>query len=122
MTKAYLFLNAFLYFALVIWCSVKHGQTSRASGYLTLDNSGHSEYLVIYGGLQLGLAVFYAYLALSAPLYRTGLIFSLMLYVPIVIYRVATVLMYSPVSAVTLGTGALEVGLLIGALVLFFRD
>ncbi len=119
MIKAYLWVNAVLYFALVIWCSLKHLQTSKASGYVSLDNSGHSEYLVIYGGLQLGLAIFFAYLASVVPLHRTGLVFSLMLYVPIVIYRVVTVITYSPVSAVTWATGALEVLLLVGAVVLY---
>lgn len=121
MTKAYLLLNAVLYFLLVLWCTFKHGQTSKASGFAALDNSGHSEYLVIYGGLQLGLAIFFAYLASSESLHRTGIMLSLMLYLPIVIYRIITVIAYSPVSVITLGTGALEAVLLIGALVLFFK-
>lgn len=121
MTKAYLLLNAVLYFLLVLWCTFKHGQTSKASGFAVLDNSGHSEYLVIYGGLQLGLAIFFAYLASSESLHRTGIMLSLMLYLPIVIYRIITVIVYSPVSVITLGTGALEAVLLIGALVLFFK-
>lgn len=121
MIKAYLWLNAALYFALAVWCTAKHGQTSRSSGFLALDNSGHSEYLVIYGGLQLGLAVFFAYLAQSPALHHTGIVFSLLLYVPIVLYRIVTVLHFHPVGPVTLGAGALELFLLIGASVLFFR-
>ena len=121
MVKAYLLLNAVLYFALVLWCTFRHEQASQASGFVTLNHSGHSEYLVIYGGLQLGLAIFYAYLASSMPLHRAGVMLSLMLYGPIVIYRIVTVIIYSPVGAVTWATGALEGLLLIGAIVLYFR-
>ena len=121
MIKFYLWLNAVLYFCLVLWCTFKHGQTSRASGFLALDGSGHSEYLTIYGGLQLGLAIFFGYLGSKPILHSTGVIFSILLYAPIVAYRVVTVLNFSPVSAVTLGTGGLEVLLLAGATLLFFK-
>jgi len=121
MIKSYLVLNAVLYLGLVVWCSLRHEQTSRAGGFVSLDNSGHSEYLVIYGGLQLGIAAFYGYLAASPVLHRTGIVFSLMLYLPIVLYRIVTVIAYRPVSGITLGTGALELALLAGAAILFFR-
>ncbi len=42
----------------------------------------------------------------SPALYRTGMLFSLMLYLPIVIYRVITVATYSAVSGTALGTGS----------------
>jgi hypothetical protein len=119
MIKVYLVTNAGLYFALALLCTLKHRQTSRGTGFTELNNSGHSEYLVIYGGLQMGLALFFAWLARDAQLARVGIVFSVMLYAPIVLYRVITVLMYKPVSSVTLGTAALEVALLIwGALLL----
>ena len=120
--KSCLFFNAAVYLLLVLRCTFKHNWISRASGFLTLDNSGHSEYLVINGGLQLGLALFFAYLGASAPLHRTGLIFSLLLYLPIVLYRIATIVACRPVGAVTLATAALELTLLTGAAVLFFRS
>jgi hypothetical protein len=113
MSKIYFATNAVLYFALALLCTFKHRQTSRGTGFTELNNSGHSEYLVIYGGLQMGLALFYAWLARDAQLARVGIVFSVLLYAPIVLYRVATVLMYKPVSNVTLGTAALEVVLLI---------
>lgn len=122
MIKFYLFFNAGVYLLLALWCTLKHNQTSRASGFLALDNSGRSEYLVINGGLQLGLALFFAYLGAFAQLHRTGLIFSLLLYLPIVLYRIATIVAYRPVGGVTLATAALELTLLTGAAVLFFRS
>lgn len=121
MARIYLYVNAALYLVLAAWCTLKHQQTSVGSGYLTLSPSGRSEYLVVYGGLQIGLAIFYAYLA-SRPAYvPLGIVFSVMLYAPIVVYRLITVSMNWPVSSVTLGTGSLELILLIWSVLLWRR-
>jgi hypothetical protein len=102
MLRSYLYLNTLLYAGLAVWCTVDYLKTSRGSGYVELDQSGRSEYLVIYGGLQLGLALFYFYLGrYPAAVGRVGIIFSLVLYAPIVLYRVATIIRFSPVSAIT---------------------
>jgi hypothetical protein len=122
MTKPYLLLNAALYGGLALWCTLKHEQTARASGFATLDNSGHSEYLVIYGGLQLGLAGFFAYMGLHEEHHRLGLLFSVLLYAPIVLYRAITVARYWPVSGLTLGIGALETALLVAGALLYFSS
>lgn len=121
MTKLYLYTNAVLYLALAAWCTVKHQQTSAASGYLTLNASGHSEYLVVYGGLQIGLAIFYAYIAARPAYGPLGVIFSVMLYAPIVLFRIVTVVLNWPVSPVTLATASLELVLLIWSVVLWRR-
>jgi len=119
MVAAYLWLNALVYAAFSLWCTVRPAQTAAASGYLTLDASGRSEYLVVYGGLQVGIAAFYALLALTPDLHRLGLLFSLAIYTAIVGYRVVTVLLFRPVSGVTLAIGAMEIALLIAAVLLW---
>ena len=121
MSAAYLWLNAALYGLLAIWCTLGMHQTSAALGYEQLTSSGRSEYLVIYGGLQLGLAVFFAYCALNQPLHRVGLFLALALYLPIVVFRWATVARFWPVAGMTVGVGVLETVLLIGAAVLYLR-
>jgi hypothetical protein len=121
MAKLYLYVNAVLYLALAVWCTLKHQQTSAGSGYSTLTPSGHSEYLVVYGGLQIGLAIFYAYIASRPACVPVGIVFSIMLYAPIVIYRLITVAMNWPVSSVTLATGSLELILLFWSVLLLRR-
>jgi hypothetical protein len=78
-----------------------------------LDAAGHSEYLVIYGGLQLGLAFIFAALARDESLHRVGLLFGVLLYAPIVVYRIITLAIYRPSNPVTLGTAGLELLLLV---------
>lgn len=119
MSEFYLWANALIYAGFALWCTLKRKQTSIASGYISLNNSGKSEYLVIYGGLQFGLALFFAYLALNAELHKTGIMFALLLYVPIVIYRIATIYFFRSVKRTTLIIGAMEVLLLVGAIISF---
>lgn len=121
MTRFYLYLNAALYLAFATWCTLAPSQTAQGLGYAALSASGYSEYLVVYGGMELGFALFFVYCARRAP--RLGLVFSLCLYAPIVVWRWPTVAAHWPVSSTTLATGVLEVALLAAALLLLrFND
>lgn len=121
MTAIYLWINAVLYGALALWCTLMPAQTSRSIGFIELSSSGQSEYAVIYGGMQFGFAFLFGWAALSGN-YRFGLIFALALYVPIVMFRMISLARFWPVSATTLWTGALEIVLLFSALMLWARS
>jgi hypothetical protein len=121
MTAVYLYLNAALYLIFAIWMTLSPWKTAMSVGYESLSQSGKSEYLVIYGGLQLGFSIFYGLTAASPALQRSGLLFSLCLYAPLVVYRAVTVIKFWPVKSNTLIIGALEVALLLGAIVLSIR-
>ena len=118
MTAIYLWLNAALYLLFAAWCTLSWQGTSRKLGYLSLSRSGQSEYLVIYGGLQLGLALFFAWTAWRPAMREAGLAFALFLYGGIVLYRVITVAMWWPVSGLTRVVAGLEIALLVGAILL----
>ena len=116
MAMGYLYLNAFLYLLFALWCTALPSNTALNIGYLALSSGGQSEYLVVYGGLQLGLAILFYLLARNMAHVRLGVTVALGLYGPVVIYRVVTVLSHSPVGGVTLGTAVLEFALLAGAI------
>lgn len=118
MIEFYLWLNAAIYFAFAIWCILQRNKTANSSGYLYLNNSGWSEYLVIYGGLQIGLGLFYIYLALNPIFYHLGLVFSMLIYIPIVFFRGVTIYKFRPVTRVTISVGFMELLLLGGAIFL----
>ncbi|AKK67111.1 hypothetical protein [Xanthomonas translucens] len=118
MAKAYLWFNAALYAVLAIWCTLLPAQTAAAVGYIGLDRSGQSEYLVIYGGLQLGMAFLFGHFARSGQI-RTGLLLALAFYVPIVLYRSASLLRLWPVGPTTTGLAGFEILLLLAALALW---
>jgi hypothetical protein len=119
--KIYLYINATLYLLFAIWCTLAPSSTARNLGYVTLANAGRSEYLVIYGGLQLGLAMIFFMLARSAAYLNLGIVLAIALYAPIVLYRMLTVARNWPVGTVTIASGCLEALLLIGAVWLYYR-
>ena len=79
MTSAYLYLNAAIYLLLAVWCTLAPARTAAAVGYASLTRSGQTEYLTIYGGLQLGLAFLFAWFAWTQQM-RTGLVLAMALY------------------------------------------
>jgi len=120
--KAYLYFNAAIYAVFALWCTVSPWRTAAAVGYPALDAGGRSEYLVVYGGLQLGLALIFALLARGdKALVQFGLLASLCLYGPLVLYRAITVARFWPQPPLTIAVGVLETGLLAAAALLYVR-
>jgi hypothetical protein len=114
--QIYLYTNALLYAAFSIWCTLAPEKTAINLGFLTRTPGGISEYLSVYGGLQIGLAVMFWLLGRTSDFQRLGILISIGLYGPIVLYRIATVTRHWPVSQTTVATGCLEVALLIWAI------
>ncbi|MEP6907924.1 MAG: DUF4345 domain-containing protein [Pseudoxanthomonas sp.] len=121
MVNAYLYLNALLYALLALWCTLFPHATASAVGYQVLSKSGQSEYLVIYGGLQLGMAFLFAYFAWTRQP-RNGLVLSLAFYGPIVLYRTVTLAQLWPVEPTTVLLAALEWALLIAGAALLAKQ
>ena len=46
-----------VYLALAVWCSVVPERTAKAVGFELTGGSGRSEFLVVYGGLELALGI-----------------------------------------------------------------
>jgi len=120
MATFYLYTNAVLYFLFAVWCTVGMSRTAPAMGFTALSNGGRSEYLAIYGGLQVGLAIAFWLLARNPSWHPPGILFSIALYAPIVLFRLISMAKYWPVGPVTLCTAGLEVLLLLIALWLHF--
>jgi hypothetical protein len=120
MVAAYFYFNAALYLLFAVWCTIAPASTAKHIGYTSLSSGGHSEYLVIYGGLQLGLAALFWLLARNPATFRLGVLISIGLYAPIVTYRLITVVRFWPVAPLTWGTGLLELSLLLAAVALLY--
>jgi Domain of unknown function (DUF4345) len=118
----YLYLNAFLYALFAVWVTISPWRTAAAVGFEKLSASGKSEYLVVYGGMELGIAAFFAWTAWNAPYRKAGMVFALCFYAGIVLYRMATVPKFWPIASTTLILAALELVLLLWAAVLLLRS
>jgi len=121
MIRIYFWVNAAIYALIGLACMLNPERLARVVGYYTMDNSGSSDFLVVYGGLELGLALFYFLLAGSEEREGVGLLFSLCLYGGLVAFRLPSLLLYDPVRWVTHATAGLELLLLLGAIVLRAR-
>jgi hypothetical protein len=120
LTAAYLYFNAAMLAFLAIWLTLSPEKTATAIGYGFVTSSARSEYLVMYGGLFLGLTAFFCWAARSEAQRWSGLVLVAWLHVGIVPYRITTVATFWPVNSVILTSAAIEVLLLIIALALIF--
>lgn len=77
--------------------------------------------MVVYGGLQVALAILFAAAALGVIAPRIGLMMSLAIYAPLVAYRSIAWLIYKPDTATALGTAILEIILLSIAVFLYIK-
>ena len=102
MTKAYLTIVGLIYLGLSLWCSFAPQHTSAVVGLDLRPGAGDSEFLTVYGGLEMGLA-----LLLLAPLcWPDSLKYSLwacvVVHVCIVLFRSIGFLVYGFVPGMTL--------------------
>jgi hypothetical protein len=122
MLVLYLAVNAVLYGAFSIWCTLDPRTTANWLGLTTTGAGGESEYLAVYGGLQAGLAVGYG-LAVCMPETRpTALLWSVALYGGLVGWRSIALfrLGFEALGNARFAFG-LEIVLLLAAIVLLWR-
>jgi hypothetical protein len=119
MTAFYLWLNAGMYLVFALWCALRLDATSQSLGYVALSNGGRVEYLTVYGGLQWGLALVFAWFAFKPELHRTGVLVALALYAPLVLHRTIGLLRFGPVESLTRVVAGLELVMLALAVLLW---
>lgn len=106
------------YLVLAVWCSLRLGQTSQSVGYSLTPGSGQSEFLVVYGGLELGLGIVFL-----LPLYDTertafALIACLIIHACLVLFRSTSLFLYSGIHTTTYVLAVVEWLIFLGALAL----
>lgn len=123
MTVIYLWINAALYGALGLLCLARPTASARAIGFELDRAQGLSEFITVYGGLQLGLAMGFGLAAARTEWHAAALVASIALYTPLVLARVGSlVLTQWKVPALTLGIAALEVSLLAAAVAIWWSQ
>ena len=55
--KIFLAVVGLVYLALALWCSIDPATTSEKIGFQLQPGSGQSEFVTIYGGLELALSL-----------------------------------------------------------------
>ncbi|OUJ70367.1 hypothetical protein [Hymenobacter crusticola] len=118
MAQGYLYLDSLLFFGIAVRSTWAPRSTATGLGFLTLSEQGRAEYLVVYGGFQLGLAILFL-LARDPAYFRLGLLISVGFYAPVLLYKIGANLLKWPVANSVWGTIVLEALLLVAALWLY---
>lgn len=120
MTRTFLALVGAAYLLLAAWCVAKPGQTSNSVGLTLHPGSGQSEYLVVYGGLQLGLGLFFLWPLIRHDAEPTVLILCVVLHGCLALMRTCSLVMYTGIQPTTYYLAGVEWAIFLGALWRYF--
>ena len=111
-----------MYVGLAIWCTLAPTVTSQKVGFDVKPGSGQSEYLVIYGGLELGMALVFLMPLLNSQYLDGSLLACVLIHACLVLFRTASFFVYSDFEKITYNLAIGEwVIFLVGCLCLFLK-
>lgn len=109
-----------LYVLLGIWCTLRPTSTARAVGFDLIGGGGLSEFVTVYGGLEVGLGAAMIVTAIVPELRAGGLVFALVLSAMLPLFRAPTLFALS-VPTTTWILAAVEIALAAALLVAWLR-
>ena len=121
MTLIYLWFNAVLYLGLGAWCTLLPEKTSKAIGFGLTNASAKSEYVTVYGGMEVGMGIFFAACALSPALRGPGLLYALILYACLAVFRIGTLVTLENEGTFPKVMLCIEIPMALGALALYMK-
>ena len=122
MTRIFLAVVGVAYILLAGWCAFMPEKTSKAVGFTLQPGQGQSEFLTVYGGLELALGIIFLW-----PLYRPEqvafpLLVCLVIHGCLVLFRSAAFVVYSGFPTTTYLLAATEWVIFLAAAFLFWRQ
>lgn len=121
-SRLFLTLVGLAYGGLALWCVARPQQTSASVGFRLTPGSGESEYLVVYGGLQVGLGLWFLLPWLRPHETFSTLLACLTIHASLVAFRSLGFLWYSGFGATTYAIAAVEWLILLGAVGLWWTQ
>jgi hypothetical protein len=119
--KLFLTLVGFLYLALSLWCSLSPEATSQKVGFERIGDTGRSEFLTVYGGLEFGLALVFLLPWFSRGFLQPALWSCMLIHGSLVGFRTISFALFPNVSSMTYQLAAGEwVIFLVSLLLLWF--
>jgi hypothetical protein len=117
-TRLFLLGIGLLYLWLAVWCTVEPQETSRLVGFQLLPGSGQSEFLVVYGGLELGLALILLWPLLQPSAAPLALLNCTLIHGCLVAFRTASFFLFSGIEPMTWKLAAGEWAIFLAGVVL----
>ncbi len=109
-----------IYVVLGIWCTVTPRAAAKAVGFELPGPGGMSEFITVYGGIEVGLGLAMILTALDPQLRRGGLAFALVFSAMLPLFRLPTVIVL-PVPRSCYWLLAVEITLAVALLIAWFR-
>lgn len=102
MTRIYLTAVGILYILLAYRCTTAADETAAAVGLKLIGSSGQSEFITVYGGLELGLGLFFLAPLVLPKTQRSAVTACALIHLSLAIFRTGTFLTAAePLSAMT---------------------
>ena len=116
MQRIFLAIVGAVYLVFGIWCTIAPERTSNSVGFSLNPGAGESEFMTVYGGLELALAWFFLCPLSKRVDVTAPLRFCLILHAMIVIFRTLAFFRYSEFQNTTYVVAGLEWLILFGAI------
>lgn len=120
MPKLFLAAIGFLYLYLSIWCATSQDVTSQKVGLTRQAGLGESEYLTIYGGLQLALAAMFVYPLLRESALENMLLCCVIVHACLVLFRTIAFFQYSDFTRMTYQLASAEWAILLVSIFMYW--
>ena len=121
-TRTFLTLIGIVYLYLAVWCSLMPERTSRLVGFDLIPGSGQSEFLVIYGGLELAMALIFLLPLLRPRQLESSLLSCLIIHACLVFFRSVSFFLYSDIQPMTRKLAFYEWLIFLSAAVLVWKE
>lgn len=113
LTKMLLATIGLAYLMLAAWCVARPQQTAGAVGFELKPGGGQSEYLVIYGGLQLALGIVFLLPLVREQFLPFALLACLIVHAALVLFRTISFVLYSDIPTTTYVLATVEWAILL---------
>jgi len=121
MDRAFLGIVGGTYLALAAWCSLSPSRTSKSVGFDLIPGAGQSEFLTVYGGLEVALGLVFLWGAYQPLETKHALFLCLIVHACLVVFRTAGFLLFSGIQTMTHSLAATEWVIFLGSAFLCWR-
>jgi hypothetical protein len=111
-----------LYLGLGLWCAWDPGSTSRTVGFELLGGSGQSEFVTVYGGLEVGLALIFWMPWWVRDTSRAALVACTLVHASLVAFRSLSFFWFSDFQSMTYQLAAGEWAIFLLGMGLLWRN
>lgn len=119
-SRFFLAFTGIAYIGLGIWCAVAPEKTSRAVGFALQPGHGQSEFLTVYGGLEVALGLLFLWPLCKREEVVFPLFACLLVHGSLVVFRTIGFFIYTGFGTTTYGLAGLEWVIFLFTVVLFF--